>query len=222
MICKVLSSLIAFLSPGLLFASEVYGQRFCEIVESRDYFEFKIYHKENCPLSWWQRLSVKQLQNQNHVSFIHLNGPRIWLVDEVKPSAFLGREVHHFSGLNLNLVGKFKPDFNRLLQKHGPYTDYHMHRDQVLRFHKGREILELISPKGQIYVIHSLSLKHQAQSPDHLEKVITYIHPPKGWQLKHGILNSDHELYATGHKVHVLQDELENTYQQTTGDWLKS
>lgn len=217
---KYLLGIVALFVSNWGLGQDVYGQHYCEIVESSDYREFKIFHKENCSLSWWQRLSEKRLQAENHVSFIHLNGPRIWLADEIKSSHFLGNEAHQFSGINLSLVAKFKPELNTILQKHGPYTDYHIHRDQTYGFHKGRDIVELVSPQGKIYVLHSLSLKHQAQSPNQLDKLVNYIHPPKGWQLKHGILSKDQLLQAHEHKVHVIQDELENTYQLSKSDWL--
>ena len=217
---KYLLGIFAMLGSNWVLGQDVYGHRYCEIVASQDYREFKIFHKENCPLSWWQHLSEKRLETENHLSFIHLNGPRIWLADEIKSSHFLGHEAHQFSGMNLNLVAKFKPELNMLLQKHGPYTDYHIHRDQTYAFHKGRDIVELISPQGKIYILHSLSLKHQAQSPQHIDIIINRIHPPRGWYLKHGILSIQHQLQAQEHKVHVIQDELENTYQLSQSDWL--
>ena len=217
---QYLLGFFVMLGSNWALGQEVFGQRYCEIVESQDYREFKIFHKENCPLNWWQHLTEKKLQTEHHVSFIHLNGPRIWLTDEIKTSAAFGPEAHQFSGMNLNLVAKFKPELNMLLQKHGPYIDYHIHRDQTYAFHKGRDIVELISPKGQVYVLQSLSLKHQAQSPQHLDTLMNRIHPPRGWYLKHGVISNVQLLQAEQHKVHVIQDELENTYQLSNKDWL--
>ena len=217
---KYLLGAITMLVSTWGLGQDVFGQRYCEIVESQNYREFKVFHKENCPLNWWQQLSAKQLQAEHHVSFIHLNGPRIWLTDEIKTSAGLGAEAHQFSGMNLNLVATFRPGLNMLLQKHGPYTDYHIHREQTYAFHKGRDIVELISPKGKVYVLQSLSLKLQRQSPQQLDALIHRIHPPSGWYLKYGVLSSAQLLQAEQHKVHVIQDELENTYQLSKGDWL--
>jgi hypothetical protein len=192
----------------------VHGKRYCEIVYSKDYIDFFVYstHSVNdCPVSWWKTLNQKVLTKHLGASYVFLNGPRIWVADEI--SNFNPGDKVTINGSPLPQVASFHSNLQSLLQRHGPFVDYKVKRQQVYHFHPGSKIYELVSPKGQVYVLHSISLKHRSQSLTSLDSLASSIHLPKGWQFKSGTIAQEFKLMPQNQNIHVVMDELDNTYQ---------
>jgi hypothetical protein len=205
-------------------STPIYGKRFCEIVYSKNFMDFYVYNSNtlhDCPQSWWKGLNQNILKKDVQASYVFLNGPRIWLVDDIENEPSKGRPVNQFRGKPLHLVGTFHSDFQSLLKHHGPYTDYKIDREQVYSLHKGRQIVEIINQKGQIYVLQSLSLKHRTQSPEQIAQLKQSIKLPKGWVMKTGAIQQDFKMLPEAHSIHVVQDEFENTYQMVNKDLIK-
>ncbi len=76
---------------------------------------------------------------------------------------------------------------------------------------------ELISPKGRVYVMQSYS---QIVDPTlvyaDLIELGSRLKPPRGWHYRSRILDADLVAQSTG-MAHVIQDELQNTYQRLPG-----
>ncbi|HBB53010.1 MAG TPA: hypothetical protein DCZ80_03820 [Legionellales bacterium] len=216
--CGLLTlSLMSYASDSL------YGMRYCEIVSSQNFADFYIYNTNGlnaCPPSWWAGLKDKDLEKKYKYKFVHLSGPRIWLIDSIQnPSA--SNEIKNFNGQKLRRVASFHPKLSSILNRHGPYIDYLIKRQQAYQFNKGRVVYELVSPQGKVYVMHSLSQKHQYKTPESLNGLSGALKLPKGWQLKYGEIQEDKILTPVAQTIHVMQDEFENTYQLTSQDFLK-
>lgn len=204
-------------------AASVHGQRYCEIVYSKDYMDFYVYstHSVNqCPQPWWKTLNQKVITKHLGASYVFLNGPRIWVADEI--SNFNPSKKVTINGANLPQVASFHSNLQSLLKRHGPFVDYEVKRPQIYHFHAGSKIYELVNPKGQVYVLNSISLKHRTQSLEHLEQLASQIKFPQGWKFKSGTINSELKLGPTNQDIHVVMDEFDNTYQMANTDPLAS
>lgn len=202
----------------------VYGKRYCEIVYSKNYMDFHVYSSNNahpCPHSWWRGIDESSVKKDTNAQYVFLNGPRVWVVDDIVNHQPAKMPVSQFKGKPLHLVGSFHADFQSLLRHHGPYTDYKINRDQTFSLHKGREVVELITPKGQVYLLHSLSLKKRSQSPAQISQLKQHLSLPKGWTFKSGNLSSDYHMTPSANAIHIVQDEYDNTYQLIGKDLLK-
>lgn len=219
----VVLSVVAMSTSALASQTSVYGKRYCEIVYSKNYMDFYVYNSNNlheCPHAWWKGIDQNAVKKETNAQYVFLNGPRVWVVDDIVKQP-VNYPTSHFKGKPLHLVGTFHSDFQSLLRRHGPYTDYKINRDQAYMLHKGREVVELVNPQGQVYVLHSLSMKKRAQSPNQISQLKNHIKLPTGWSFKSGNLNSDYRMASSGHVIHIVQDELENTYQMIGKDLLK-
>lgn len=211
--------------PFISYATDsLYGKRYCEIISSENYADFFVYNTNglnNCPKSWWASLKDTVLQKKYHYKFVHLSGPRLWLIDSIQNPSTSATDVKNFEGQNLRKVASFHPKLSSILDRHGPYTDYLIKRRQAYQFNKGRMIYELVNPQGKVYVMHSVSLKHQFRTPDNLYSLASSLKLPKGWRFKQGEIQEDKTLKPVAQTIHVIQDEFENTYQLTSRDFLK-
>ncbi len=115
-------------------------------------------------------------------------------------------------------MASFHSSLQSLLQRHGPYVDYHVDRNQIYHFQPGATIYELKNPQGEVYVMSSFSLKHRAQTLSGLGQLSTQLHLPRGWQFKSGTINHPLKLMPTQGHIHVVMDELDNTYHKVTKD----
>lgn len=209
---------------GLVFpAQQVFGQRYCEIVYSKDYIDFYVYNTtgvNQCSSKWWSHLTEKKLTRELAANYVFLNGPRIWLIDKLQTQPLSSDKVS-FEGSKLPMVASFHSNFQALLKRHGPFVDYEVNRAQQYFFNKGRTIFEVVSPKGEVYVLHSISLKHHHQSLESLASLSKRVHLPSGWHFKTGTLNDELVLKAKNNYIHVVMDEFDNTYQLVGEDPLK-
>lgn len=210
-------------APGGFAHQDLLGKRYCEIIYSQDYIDFYVYNTtgvNSCSHQWWKTLSEKKLSRDLSANYVFLNGPRVWLIDK---SEGVGdaKQSKSFQGSQLPMVASFHNNFQSLLKRNGPFVDYEVKRSQRYYFNKGRTIFEVVNPEGKAYVLHSISLKHQQQSIHSLSQLAKHIHLPSGWAFKSGTLNKELVLQPKNHMIHVVMDELENTYQQSESDPLK-
>ena len=221
---KVIFLIISFfLSFIINVQAGVLGKRYCEIVYSKNFMDFYVYRSSTesaCPQSWWSKLKASILQKKYNARFVHLNGPRLWMVDDIQYHQHGKLETQNIEGQKLNLVGSFHPNLKMLFEHHGPYVEYQIHRAQSYTFNKGRYLLELVSPNGQVYVLQSLSLKYRKQSVDDITKLQEVLKLPKGWTIKQGTLSKNQMVSHPSQVMHIVQDELENTYQLAEKDLL--
>ncbi len=204
-------------------SATVYGKRFCEIVYSKNFMDFYVYNSHalhDCPNAWWKGLNNSMIKKDMNAQYVFLNGPRIWMVDNIEQQKSSAASVNQFQGKPLNLVGSFHADFHSLLKNHGPYTDFEGSIQQVYSLNKGRQIVELVNDQGQVYVLQSISLKHRYQSPENISSLQPHLKLPSGWTFKTGALSQDYRMMPKNQMIHVVQDEYENTYQRIGKDLL--
>jgi hypothetical protein len=101
-----------------------------------------------------------------------------------------------------------------LIEKRASYVERTIGRTKDWVFLAGKPVYELISPKGQVYVMQSYS---QIVDPNlrysDLAALGSRLKPPKGWQYRSRTLTADLVAQSRG-EAHIIQDELQNTYQR--------
>lgn len=208
----VLNSM-AYANPSIL------GKRYCEIIYSKDYMDFYVYSTasvNDCPQAWWKTLNHKIITKHLSASYVFLNGPRIWVANEM--SNFNPGARVSINGAQLPQVASFHSSLQSLLKRHGPYVDYHVDRSQIYHFHPGATLYELKNPQGEVYVMSSFSLKHRTQSLSGLAQLGSQLHLPRGWEFKSGKISQAVTLTPNQGHIHVVMDELDNTYHKVTKD----
>lgn len=167
----------------------------------------------DCPEAVWKTLDPGKLKKEFKARAVILNGPRYFLMD-TSTLANPGK-VADFDGLAARHLADVEVPLTMLLRgKSKPYTENSVKRTTVYVFRKGRTIYKLTSPTGAEYVMQSYSqMIDPSLSEPGLVNLGRRLKLPPGWQYKAIKLHKDLELRATG-TAHVLQDELENSYQR--------
>jgi haloalkane dehalogenase len=201
------------------FRDNLRGARYGEIVLVKTGFftlTGKVYNTlglNDCPEKEWKALSPTSIKLSHHAVAVLLNGPRCFLMDQA--SILKPGRVQNFGSLQARHLANVKITPAILLKgKAKPYTENPVARTSVFRYMKGRNVYELVSPQGTVYVMQSFSMQvDPKQTISTLPKLGSRLHLPQGWKFRVVKPDSDLTLEAKG-KAIVLQDELENSYQR--------
>jgi hypothetical protein len=167
----------------------------------------------NCPEAAWKELDPAVLKKQFKADAVVLNGPRYFMMDEAslqKPGSverFGGLQARHLADVQISLM-------TMLHGRAKPYTESSVKRTSMFLYRKGRPIYQLSAPDGYTYVMQTYSLivdpkLTQAQLPSLGQR----LRLPSGWSYKVCRPDTDLILRSTG-TAHVLQDDLENSFQR--------
>ena len=164
----------------------------------------------DCPPAQWEALDSQQLAQELGATAVILNGPRYWLLDRAKGR--VGPE-RSFDGLHARRVGTLPVRSAADLQRI-PYAERSIARHNVWHWNEGRRIYELLAPDGTNYVMQAYSqiVDPEEQLGD-LASLGDRLELPPGWRYRSRKLERPLDLKASG-EVHILQDELQNTYQR--------
>jgi hypothetical protein len=90
--------------------SNLRNQRYCEVLYGKRHFlnlEVKVFNTQGlnlCPEERWQALSKEAIGKQFDASFVILNGPRYWVMDEIQAAgATVNNVKESFGGIEMNL-----------------------------------------------------------------------------------------------------------------------
>jgi len=94
------------------------------------------------------------------------------------------------------------------------YTPNVVKRTTVFHYRAGRPVYELVSPKGEVYMMQSYTqIVDATLTMDDLPKLGERLKPPKGWTFRTRVLTDDYALTADG-TAYVINDEMYNSYQR--------
>lgn len=224
---KGIFSLICILLVFPLFAQEadktnIRGERYCEIVLSKAITNYAIYNTlglSDCPTYLWNKVTVAQVKKETGSSFVYLNGPRFWVVDGFNrsksvttPKTINGITMHNGGMLDIKLSSVFKAK--------SPYYKHEIKRQTSWLYEPGKPVYELIDPNGEVFVMQSYSIKKSHQTAHTLAQLGSKLKLPKGWVFKTGTLNQPESLKAINNISIIVQDDLDNTYQKASHDFL--
>ena len=197
------------------------GERYGEVIVVRGgpfVFTGEVFNTlglNDCPEPLWKALDPRALKKEFRAAAVVLNGPRYFVMDRTslanpgRIATFGGLEARHLANVRITLP-------TILRGRTAPYTENTVARTSEFLYRRGGRIYELIAPDGTRYVMQTYAL---IVDPDltmaDLKNLATRLRLPAGWQYRTRVLDRDLVLRAEG-TAHVLQDDLENSYQRVT------
>ncbi len=169
----------------------------------------------DCPDDLWNALDVETIKKENKARAVILNGPRYFLMDKTT-IANVGDDIRTFGALQMRRLATVRIPLTSLLDgmKQKPYTERIVERTTTYIYNSGREIYELIAPDGTTYIMQTYALIVDPNlTEEDLKTLGSRLHLPRGWQYRVRQLEQECALHAHG-EAHLIQDELQNSYQR--------
>lgn len=170
----------------------------------------------DCPDDLWRQLDPARIKHDYHARAVILNGPRYFLMDRTDIQSEVQSEPVIFGPLQMRQVATLRLPFLSFVSgpKRKPFSENVVVRTTTYTFDTGRDVFELVSPEGNRYVMQSYSLQVDAALTEAgLAHLGQRLNVPQGWQFRVRQLEAPFIVAAVG-KAHVIQDDLENTYQR--------
>lgn len=171
----------------------------------------------DCPQAQWEKLDAAALKKEHGAVAVILNGPRYFMMD--RPSIEKPGEKVEFGGIAMRRLASVELSLPTILRgRSKPYAENSVNRVSEFLYRKGSEIYELIAPDGRAYVLQTYSrIVDPKLAASDLPGLGRRLRLPEGWQYRASTLDHDLILRSTG-TAHVLQDELQNSYQRRGPD----
>jgi hypothetical protein len=201
--------------------SNLRNQRYCEVLYGKRNWlilEVKVYNTQGlnlCPEVQWKVLTKDTIAKANDASFVLLNGPRYWTMDEIQAAGNTVNNVKEsFGGIEMNLRAIVKLGLFKQLIGSKQYNPNEITRTTNFIYKAGATVYELVSPSGEVYVMQSYSqIVNPTLSIKDLSTLDQQLKMPTGWSYKSRVLENELSLIANG-TAYVLQDNLSNSYQR--------
>ena len=201
--------------------SNLRNQRYCEVLYGkRHYFklEVKVFNTQGlnlCPEDQWKTLTKESIEKTYSASFVVLNGPRYWMMDEIKAAgATVNQTKESFGGIEMNLRATIELGLMKQLMGSKHYSPNEIVRTTAFIYKAGTPVYELTSPAGDVYVMQSYSqIVNPNLTVSDLPDLAKQLKLPTGWTYKSRVLEQELSLVANG-IAYVLQDNLSNSYQR--------
>ncbi len=199
------------------------GARYCEIIVSQSIPNFAVYNTiglNDCPAKVWNKISASDVKKATGSTFVHLNGPRYWVIDGFKHSNLVNPTPKTINGLAMREAGVLHLSMRDLLKPNKPYQLRDVQRHTTWVYQAGKPVYELIAPNGSVYVMQSYSVQKKPQTEASLAQLGSKLNLPAGWKFKTGTLSKQSTIQAIDNQAEVVQDDLLNTYQKAPHDLL--
>lgn len=169
----------------------------------------------DCPDALWKKLDATAIKKQWKAWAVVLNGPRYFLMNRV--SASRAGTITVFGGLQTRELATVDLPRGILLEglTSKPYAERAINRTTEYVFKKGNRVYELVSGAGNVYMMQSYALiKDPTLTEAALKTLGARLALPKGWTYRTRVLDADLHVRTSGGQAHVVQDDLDNTYQR--------
>ena len=201
--------------------SNLRNQRYCEVLVGKRAWlnlEVKVFNTQGlnlCPEAQWKELTKDSISKKFDASFVLLNGPRYWTMDEIQAAGTTVNDVKEsFGGIEMNLRATIQLSLLKQLMGSKQYTPNEITRTTNFIYRVGSAVYELTSPGGDVYVMQSYSqIVNPALNMKDLPVLGEQLKLPAGWTYRSRVLDQDLSLVANG-IAYVLQDNLSNSYQR--------
>lgn len=211
----------SFAQEDVRMLKPVRGSRYCEILIVKGTLSdltATVYNTlgcNDCPDEIWKHIDAEKLKKEMGAKKIIMNGPRYFLMDSIGQIGASKPKVS-LSGIDLIERATVKIAVPILLKgKPEPYNEQTIHRSTKYVFSKGSEVYELVSPE-HTYIMQSYAqIIDTSLTEAALPQLQSKLKLPKDWKYKSFKLESDLVLKTIEAKeAHVIQDDLDNTYQR--------
>ena len=187
--------------------------RYCEVLYGKRHLgtlTVKVFNTQGlnaCPEALWKALDVKVIEKKNDASFVRLNGPRYWTMDEIKAAGKTAQDViENFGGIEMSLRATLDVGIKQQLAGTQFFVPNVVNRNTAFIYKSGTPIYQLTSPQGQIYIMQSYSqIADPNLSMNDLAQLAARLKLPDGWKYTAKTLTQDLVLQAQG-KAYVIQD----------------
>jgi len=201
--------------------SKLPNQRYCEVLYGKRHFfnlEVKVFNTQglnHCPQEQWKVLTKESVEKTYDASFVLLNGPRFWTMDEIRAAGNTVNDVKEsFGGIEMSLRATVTLGLMKQLIGSKQYSPNEINRTTSFIYRAGNPVYELTSPAGEVYLMQSYSqIVNPTLSMDNLATLDQQLKLPAGWKYKTRLLQQDLALVANG-VAYVIQDNLMNSYQR--------
>ncbi|MEJ2310072.1 MAG: hypothetical protein P8Z78_12265 [Gammaproteobacteria bacterium] len=165
---------------------------------------------DSCPADLWAKVDREALTMEYQLAGVFKNGPRFWMYDWIELPAGTLRD---FNGLKAHWMGKV--NLPKGFGKEGAtyYKPTTVHRKSQQGYKEGQTVFILDDPEGTTWVMQAYS--HIIDSSLSYEDLMTLdkkLELPDGWKFRTKKLDQDLTIGAINGLAHVVQDNLESTY----------
>jgi hypothetical protein len=167
---------------------------------------------DTCPPDMWAKVDPEALKKQFDVLGVFKNGPRGWAMDRIELPA---GPVLTFDGWDARWMGHVDLPKDIDLNKKGSsaYKPTQVHRDSSMTFLAGRPVHILEDSQGVPWVMQAYSdIVDPNLTYDDLAKLGDKLKLTPGWKYQVKVLDRDLTIRAVNGVAHIVQDDLENTY----------
>lgn len=205
------------------FATEgLRGQRYCDVIywHGLSGFVYNTLHLNDCPSTLWSKLTPSLVKNVTGSHFVYLNGPRHYVLDDVKNASAPSSEIKVFGGIAMRQTATVRIRLKDIFIGAAPYREHPVKHHLICVYHSGKPVYELIDPKGHVYVMQSYTSEVTKLNEASLASLDKQLRLPKGWSFRTGVLTSDKTLVVKHNEAMILLDNFKNVYQRVPKDLL--
>lgn len=172
---------------------------------------------DTCPTDMWAKVDAEALKKQYDVWDVFKNGPRGWTMDWIELPV---GPVKTFDGLQAQWMGNVQlPKEFGGKKGSDAYKVVNSLRKSLMTFEKGKPMFILDDPQGHPWIMQAWSAQvDPTLTYEGLSAMADKLKPPPGWKYRVAIADRDLTIKAVDGVAHILQDELENTYDECFAD----
>lgn len=169
----------------------------------------------------FRALDPEELKKDFGGDVIWMNGPRRALMDRLDAMIFNDSKISMVGPIPMRTVGTMHlPDLEAFLageKERPPYTEMTIGRSTNWYFNAGRQVYQLVSPTGSVYIMQSASQHVDPKNTvDRLATLGERLKLPQGWEYRTQTLQEELVVRAEadGAPAHIVFDEYEDNYQR--------
>jgi hypothetical protein len=197
------------------------NQRYCEVIPSvvqGSSVTTYVYNTQGlnlCPAAQWDALTEAEVDQEYGSQSAQLNGPRYWMMDELKGSgSSTTGQTFTFGGIETSLRATIVTPVGAPTVGQQFYVPNTVQRQTVYTFNGGRPIYELIDPNKNVYVMQSYAqIVDNTLSINQLPALGHVLSLPAGWRYRQRTPRHSIQLTATG-IAYVINDNFAGSYQR--------
>jgi hypothetical protein len=159
-------------------------------------------------------INPEALKKEFHVLGAFVNGPRFFTMDKIWVNV---GKTRAFGGLEARWIAELTLPKGANLKKKGSsaYRETTIRRTTKYLFMKGKPVFELVSPDGHTWVMQAYAhIVDPSLTFESLSTLGNRLKLADGWQYRVRTLDEDLNLVPVNGVAHIVQDDLESTYQR--------
>ncbi len=172
--------------------------------------------KNFCPDDVWAKVDSAALAKEHDVLGVWKNGPRGWTMDWIELPV---GEVTTFDGWQGRWMARptLPKGVNPHIKGDSAYKPLIVDRQSTMTFNKGKPVFILDGPDGTPWVMQAWGkIVDPTLGYGGLANLGDKLKPAQGWKFRTVVLDQDLTIKAVEGKAHLVQDELENSYDGCT------